>query len=142
VEREVTFVEGIEESLEFSLEKLPSRLPGRAVGASLVAVGAAGLGTGLAFTALHGEENRLACSADEGTRDGEGNCKYLWDTKWVGASVGIVGAGLLTAGIVILIDKATRKAASRGRASPDKAEATARLRRRMSPTVGGFGFRF
>jgi hypothetical protein len=142
VEREVTFVEGVRENLEFTLEKLPSRLPGRAFGASMVAIGAAGLGTGLAFTALHGEENQLACSAAEGTKDEAGNCKYLWDTKWVGASVGIVGAGLLTAGIVVLIDKATRKAAGRGRVSPEKAEATSRLRRRMAPTAGGIAFRF
>jgi len=142
VEREVTFVEGVSETLEVGLEKLPSRLPGRAFGASMVALGASGLGTGLAFTFLHGEENRLACSTADGTQDRDGDCKYLWDTKRVGASVGIVGAGLLTAGIVILVDKATRKAAGRGRAGSERASAKLQHGRRMRPVVGGLGFAF
>ena len=109
VEREVTSVEGVDEQIAFELEKVPSKLPGATWGWVSLGVGAAGLATGLAFVAIDGEENQLACDAGEGTRDADGDCKYLWDTKWPGAGASIAGAALLTLGVTILVNSGIGK---------------------------------
>lgn len=109
IEREVTFVEGVSESLSFELEEVPSKLPGATWGWVSLGVGTAGLGAGIALTYLHGEENRRDCSRSNATRDADGDCKFLWDTKWAGAGASIAGAALLTLGVAILINSGVGK---------------------------------
>jgi TolB-like protein len=109
IEREVTFVEGVAEELSFALEKLPSRLPGRGWGWASLGVGVAALGGGLFLTALHDRQYKRNCdpNADpEPTKDRNGECKFLWNTKWAGVGTAIGGAALLTLGIAILVNSA------------------------------------
>lgn len=101
LEREVTFVEGVRESLDMSLDKVPSRLPGRAWGWASIGVGAAALGGGLALTFLHDKPYESDCAGDN--IDPLGNCRYLWDTKWAGAGTAIAGAALTTLGVAIIL---------------------------------------
>lgn len=121
IEREVTFVEGVSESLTFELEEVPSKLPGATWGWVSLGVGTAGLGAGIALTYLHGEENKRDCSAANATKDGDGDCKFLWDTKWAGAGASIAGAALLTLGVAILINSGVKKKGG-GKKSKKKAE--------------------
>lgn len=106
IEREVTFVEGVAETLDFSLEKLPSKLPGRTWGWATLSVGAVALGGGIFLTAMHDRQFQPNCdpNGDPITQDGAGECKFLWDTKWAGIGTGIAGAALVTLGVAILIN--------------------------------------
>jgi hypothetical protein len=124
IEREVTFVEGVHEELDFSLEKLPSRLPGRGWGWASLGVGAAALGGGIAFTWLHDKPYKRDCdpNGDPITQDAAGECKDLWNTKWAGAGAAIGGAALLTLGIVILVNSA-----SKTKKQEDKGESASRV---------------
>ena len=110
LEREVTFVEGVEETVDFKLDKLPSRLPGRAWGWATLGIGIAALGAGITFTVLHDGQYNPDCSEGSGTKDSAGECKFLWDTKWLGAGLGIGGAALTTLGIAILLTTTPLKA--------------------------------
>ncbi len=107
VEREVTFVEGIEETQRFELEKVPSRLPGRPWGWVSLGVGVAGLGTAVTLTILDDRPFKVgnACASP----DGDGQCPRLWDPDWITLSTAIVGAGLTTLGVAILINSAKRR---------------------------------
>ena len=109
IEREVTFVEGVSETLDFSLEQVPSRLPSRRWGWVSLGVGIGALGGGVAMIYLHDQPHNLACDSADGTQDANGNCKYLWDTKWQGAAASIAGAALLTLGVAILVDSSKRE---------------------------------
>jgi TolB-like protein len=110
IEREVTFVEGVSETLEFTLEKLPSRLPGRAWGWASLGVGVAALGGGIVLGVLDDRQYTLRC--DEGgappTKDMAGQCKYLWDTEWLAVGTAVAGAALVTLGVAILVNSAAR----------------------------------
>ncbi len=118
IEREVTFVEGVNEKLEFTLEKLPSRLPGRGWGWASLGVGVAAMGGGLFLTAMHDRQYRADCNPNGSpvTKDDAGECKFLWNTKWAGAGTAIGGAALLTLGVAILVNSAgkTKKQKDRG----------------------------
>jgi PEGA domain len=105
VEREVTFVEGIEETQSFELEKVPSRLPGRPWGWVSLGVGLAGVGTGVAFAVLDDRPYRLDCDRP----DAQGDCPQLWDVEWYAVGAAVVGAGLATLGVAILLNSAKRR---------------------------------
>ncbi len=113
IEREVTFVEGVSETLDFTLEQVPSRLPSRRWGWASLGVGIGALGGGIAMIYLHDKPHNLECSAANATQDANGNCKYLWDTKWQGAAASIAGAALLTLGVAILVDSSKREKKSK-----------------------------
>lgn len=118
IEREVTFVEGVNEELDFSLEKLPSRLPGRGWGWASLGVGAAALGGGIALTWLHDKQYKRDCdpAGSPITQDSNGQCKFLWNTKWAGMGTAVGGAALLTLGIAILVNSTgkTKKQKDKG----------------------------
>jgi hypothetical protein len=101
LEREVTFIEGVSETIDTTLDKVPSRLPGRRWGWASIGVGAAALGGGLALTFLHDKPFESDCTGDN--VDTGGNCRFLWDTKWAGAGTAIAGAALGTLGVAILL---------------------------------------
>ncbi len=106
VEREVTFVEGIEETQSFELEKVPSRLPPRPWGWVSLGIGIAGLGAAAAFTVLDDRPYRVGGACSEPDRAGE--CPRLWDTDWIIFGTAVAGAGLATLGVAILLNSAKR----------------------------------
>ncbi len=125
IEREVTLVEGVQESISFELEKVPSRLPKRPWGWASLGVGIVGLGGGLALTFIHDQDFKAGggCSGQE--KDTDGNCKFLWDTKWYGISAAVAGAALTTLGVAILLNTAgNRPKRDKG---PKKKKASARV---------------
>ena len=139
IEREVTFVEGVNEDLNFSLEKLPSRLPGRRFGYVSLGFGLAAIGGAIGFAILDDKPYKLGgkCSTSyAGDPDGDFNqipgdnsitgrdeCANLWRTEPFSIPLAIAGGALLTLGIVILVN-------SRQKTKKDGAAVTAR---RSSP---------
>lgn len=130
VEREVTFVEGVAETLAFELEKVPSRLPARPYGWVSLGFGVAGLATATTFAVLDDREIRVgdSCRAngDGETEDEQGNCSLLYDVDYIVLGSAIAGAALTTLGIAILINSSGRRKARGGKSSGS----TAKLRRR------------
>ncbi len=118
IEREVTFVEGVEETIDFELDRVPSRLPGRSWGIASLGVGIAALGTGLVLTGLHGRAYGSACNVQDGTLDAFGECKYLWDTKWLGAGLGMGGAALTALGVAVMLTTTSVSAKTQVRVGP------------------------
>lgn len=107
VEREVTFVEGIEETQTFELEKVPSRLPGRPWGWVSLGVGVAGVGTAAALAVIDDRQYKLGNACPE--PDARGQCPRLWDLDYYVLGTAIVGAGLATLGVAILLNSAKRR---------------------------------
>ncbi len=136
IEREVTFVEGINEDLNFSLEKLPSRLPGKRFGYVSLGFGLAAIGGAIGFAILDDKPYRIGgnCSTVyDGDPDKPYNnipgsdsithreeCAKLWRTEPFSIPLAIAGGALLTLGIVILVN---------ARQKTKKDAATARLPR-------------
>ncbi len=142
IEREVTFVEGVAESVTFNLEKVPSRLPSRPWGWVSLGVGIAALGAAATFAVFGatereyklGGDTRRGCYRNE---DMEGDCKYIWNTEWHALGLGIAGGALTTLGVAILLNSRARK-----RASKDDGSGEGRTARRPDrrPRVGlGWG---
>jgi hypothetical protein len=140
VEREVTFVEGIEDTQSFELEKVPSRLPARPWGWVSLGVGIAGVGTAVAFTALDDREAKL--SGDKcvkGPADADGDCPRLWDLDWFILGTAITGAALTTLGVAILLNSAKRRT-KKSAVDKGTTEKTTAWRSPKRPRMGvGFG---
>lgn len=115
VEREVTFVEGVSESLQFQLEKVPSRLPPRPWGWVTLATGVASVGAAVAFAALRERPYRIggACSGDN--VDDDGDCRQVWNTEWHVLGFALGGAALTTLGAAILVSSRRPLKAKAGR---------------------------
>ncbi len=145
IEREVTFVEGVNEDLSFKLEKLPSRLPGRRFGYVSLGFGLAAIGGAIAFAALDDTAYRVggSCSkvydgGPEGTYNnipkdqsvtGFQECEKLWRTEPISIPLAIAGGALLTLGIAILVN-------SRKRTQSDKPGAKRAAAKRSLPRFG------
>lgn len=140
VEREVTFVEGVEETRAFELEKVPSRLPNRPWGWAAIGIGAAGLVTSavfFAFDAQNGGEGRpykLGGACDGDNVDVDGDCREVWDTELIAYPTAIAGAALTTLGIAILLSSGKRRRDKKAKAAAE-GKPTARRRSRR-PRVG------
>ncbi len=135
IEREVTFVEGVDEDLRFTLEKLPSRLPGRRFGYVSLGFGIAAIGGAVGFAILNNKPYRLggSCSTPYmGNPDddfnqipgsdsvtGRDECARLWRTEPFSIPLAIAGGALLTLGIAILVN-------ARQKTQRDKPRATTR----------------
>jgi hypothetical protein len=151
IERQVTFVEGVNEDLAFSLEKLPSRLPGRRWGFVSLGFGIAALGGAVAFGALDDKPFKVGGACDDaymegdGTGDynyiGDGNqsitgrpeCAKLWRTEPISIPLAIVGGALLTLGVAILVN--SRKKTDRA-GNKEKPVAERRSRPRVGVGLG------
>jgi TolB-like protein len=134
VQEQRTFVEGARETLNYELEKVPNRLPKRPWGWASLGVGIAAVGGGVAMTVLHDRPYKLG-AACEGTQiDPDGDCQFLFNTKYLGLGLGLGGAALVTLGVAILIN--TSKKSARKQA---KVEAAVR---HLQVGPGGVGVRF
>lgn len=145
IEREVTFVEGVNEDLSFNLEKLPSRLPGRRWGYVSLGFGVVALAGGIGFAILDDRPFKLGGKCDDtyagpGDPDynnipgdqsitGNAECAKLWRTEPISIPLAIAGGALLTLGIAILVN-------SRQKTVKDKNKATASRRGQTRVGVG------
>ncbi|MFV8750762.1 PEGA domain-containing protein [Nannocystaceae bacterium ST9] len=131
IQEKRTFVEGARETLAYELDKVPNRLPKRPWGWASLGVGIAAIGGGVALTFMHDRPYKLGgkCSGDN--IDAQGDCKFLYNTKWEGLAVGLVGGALLTLGIAVLVTTAKGKG--------KKGEAAMR-RMKVSPSGVGIAF--
>lgn len=123
VEREVTFVEGVRETLSFELDKVPSRLPARPWGWASLGVGIASLGTSIGFLVLDVTNRPFKvggrCEGDN--VDADGDCAELWDPDVVTYSTAIAGATLVTLGIAILLSAGKRNRDGKAKTKAGKA---------------------
>jgi hypothetical protein len=127
VERQVNFIEGIEDTQSFELEKVPSRLPARPWGWVSLGVGGAGLTAAIAFTVLANRPYEVgdACK----TPDADGDCPDLWNTEPIVLGTAVVGAALTTLGVAILLNSAGRRGKAGRKAKSEAGEETAQRRR-------------
>ena len=153
IEREVTFVEGVNEELAFTLEKLPSRLPGRRWGFVSLGFGVAALGGAVAFGILDDKPFKVGGACDDpymtgddpdggdynyigdGSQSitGKPECAKLWRTEPISIPLAIVGGALLTLGIAILVN--SRKKTDRA-GTKEKPVAERRSRPRVGIGLG------
>lgn len=137
VEREVNFVEGIEDVQSFDLEKVPSRLPARPWGWVSLGLGVAGLGAAVAFTVIADEPYRVGGACDE--PDPNGQCPELWNTEPIVLGTAIAGAALTTLGVAILLSSAGRRGKTKkveAKSEPAPAGKPTARRRRLRFGVG------
>jgi TolB-like protein len=125
IEREVTFVEGVNEDLAFTLEKLPSRLPGRRWGFVSLGVGIVALGGAIGFGILDEKPFKVGGNCSDAYMEGDRHrrrpdfnyipngdmsitgspeCARLWRTEPIAIPLAVVGGALLTLGIAILVN--------------------------------------
>ena len=109
VEREVTFVEGVQESLSFELDKVPSRLPSRPWGWVSLGVGIASIGAAVGFAAIRDRPYKNIHGKCVGATDAQGNCEKIWNTEWHVLGFALAGAALTTLGVAILLNSARRQ---------------------------------
>jgi hypothetical protein len=98
LEKTITAVNGVDETLDLELVVQPTKLPMRAMGWIAVAVGVAALAGGAWAESVDGDE--LSC--DAGARDDRGNCPRVRNTRVLGAVLAGVGAASATLGGVWL----------------------------------------
>jgi TolB-like protein len=118
IEREVTFVEGVAESLGFELEKVPTRLPSRPWGWVSLGVGLAGVGTAVGFAWLDDRPYRVGSACDPpNNQDANEECRRLWKTQWIVLGTALAGAALTTLGVAVLLSTTSRRKAGRAKRS-------------------------
>jgi hypothetical protein len=98
LERTVTAVSGVDETLDLDLVAMPTKLPLRAMGWAGVAVGAAALAGAVWAISVDGDE--IACAPDQ--HDDFGHCPTVRSTRVLGAILAGVGAASATLGGVWL----------------------------------------
>jgi hypothetical protein len=98
LERTLTAVNGVDETLDVDLVVLPSKLPLRALGWTALAVGVAALVGSVWAESIDGQE--LACAPSE--RDHLGHCPRVRSTRVLGALLAGLGAASATIGGVWL----------------------------------------
>jgi TolB-like protein len=94
LDRRVTVVSGVDETLDLELVPLPTKFPYRKAGWSAVAIGAAALVAGIWMVAIDGDE--IACGAAQ--RDPFGHCPHVRNTRALGAALVGVGGVVATLG--------------------------------------------
>jgi hypothetical protein len=94
LERTVTVVSGVDETLDLELVPLPTKFPFRQAGWAAVAAGALAVVAGIWAVAVDG--NEIACS--DAQRDPFGHCPNVRNTRVLGAALVGVGGVLGTLG--------------------------------------------
>ncbi len=111
---------GHREALTLELVALPPVVPRpqpqrhrdlRPWGWAAAGLGGAGLAAGAALLAIDGRPDRRSCRGSG--VDGDGDCRYLYDSTRGGATLVAVGAGAIVSGIVMLAVHARRTAKQR-----------------------------
>lgn len=138
IEREVNFVEGIEETQSFELDKVPSRLPARPWGWVSLGVGIAGLGTATAFAVLGQTEVNYRLGGSCPQQDPDGDCPEVWNTEAIVLGTAIAGAALTTLGVAILLNSSRRR---RAKATADVGTMAHRRRLRVGVGLGSVSLR-
>jgi hypothetical protein len=158
IERQVTFVEGVNEDLAFTLEKLPSRLPGRRWGFVSLGVGVVALGGAIGFGFLDEKPFKVGGNCSDAYMEGDSNtdddpnnnfdyipngdmsitgspeCARLWRTEPIAIPLAVVGGALLTLGIAILVN--SRKKTDKTSGAKEKPVAERRTRPRVGVGLG------
>jgi hypothetical protein len=98
LERTVTAVNGVDETLDLDLVAMPTKLPLRAMGWAGLGVGVAALAAAIWAESVDG--NEIACSPDQ--HDDFGHCPTVRSTRVLGAVLAGVGAASATLGGVWL----------------------------------------
>jgi hypothetical protein len=98
LERTLTAVNGVDETLDLDLVRLPTRFPLRAMSYLAIAVGVLALAGGAWAEAVDGDE--IAC--DAASRDDHGRCPSVRNTRVLGAALVGLGAASATLGGVWL----------------------------------------
>jgi hypothetical protein len=98
LERTVTAVNGVDETLDLDLVVLPTKLPMRAMGWTALIVGVAALAGGIWAESVDGSE--IACAPEQ--KDDLGHCPNVRNTRVLGAILTGVGAASATLGGVWL----------------------------------------
>jgi len=96
VERTVTAVSGVDETLDLDMVPLPTKFPYRGAGWTAVLLGAAALGAGIWAETLDGKE--LACAPEE--RGVGGHCPRVRSTRTLAITLAGIGAAAGTLGVV------------------------------------------
>lgn len=103
--RRVVLVDGVREDLALALPPLPGRgeRPPRVLvaGATMTALGLAGLGVGATLAASDESPIRSRCGAENLDRDGD--CKYRYDSLEAGIAIAVIGGAALAAGVTMLV---------------------------------------
>lgn len=115
-ERPVEAVVGMRERVQFELAPVPrlsdqTRARIRPWGWATLGVGIAALATGITLIAVDDQPDRIRCSGLN--IDGDGDCRYLLETR--NAGIGVAAAGLVLTGAAIGLLIASRKPRKRRR---------------------------
>lgn len=94
LERTVTAVSGVDETIDLELVPLPMKFPFRKAGWGAVAIGALALAAGIWAVSADGDE--IACATTE--RDGFGHCPHVRNTRGLGAALVGLGGAFVTLG--------------------------------------------
>lgn len=100
-ERELSFVPGVREQVTLELQRTPGNPKRRILGGVALGGGIVLLGAAIGLLAIKPFPFKGQCSGMD--VDADGDCKYLFDTRWGGAALAAAGASLVTLGIVALI---------------------------------------
>ncbi len=104
VERELELAAGVRSEAAFALERVnDDRELGKGIrpaGWALLGGGLGVLGAGVGLLAIDDSEAQGRC--DGNNVDDEGDCKFLRNTMWGGASLAVVGGAAVAAGALIL----------------------------------------
>jgi TolB-like protein len=94
LERTVSVVSGVDETIDLELVPIPMRFPFRKAGWAALAVGAVAMAAGIWAVAADG--GQVSCSAS--TRDDLGGCPTIRNTRVLGATLIGIGAASATLG--------------------------------------------
>ena len=108
-EREITFVQGGEESVTLTLQAVPvaegpvdvapKKYPGIPVGWTLFGVGLGAIAAGAPLLVIDGRPQKSRCTGEN--IDAEGNCRFVYTTQTPGAVLVAVGGAMAIAGGVL-----------------------------------------
>lgn len=98
LERGVTVVSGVDETMDLDLVRLPTRFPYRTAGYAALAAGVAMIAAGGWLLTMDGDE--VACAAEQ--KDRNNHCPEVWNTSLGGAALAGLGVASATMGGVWL----------------------------------------